>query len=79
MKLSQHGRLLIALHDQETREEAGWRLKNPAELFVSIYDEENDRWSVEPISWGAANALAPHDVASLTEWVKNERYLVKEK
>ena len=66
MKLLQYDKLIAVIHDDERRLGNGL-LGNPPELFVSVYNEEQDRYEVCPITWAAAETLAPRQVKCLAE------------
>lgn len=72
MKLMQYDKLIAVMHEEGTRDGDGF-LVNPPELFVSVYNEERDRYEVCPIAWSTADALAPRQMKCLRDELVMER------
>lgn len=60
------GHLVCAAGDKEGRAPDG-TLAEPPKLAVVWYDPEHQSLHLEPISWGAAKALAPESLSQIAE------------
>jgi hypothetical protein len=50
---------IVCRYDEIEARQSNGLLENPARLFIKFYDEQQDVWAEEEISWGAMRALSP--------------------
>lgn len=72
MKLFRHRDLVAVIDDEEVRGVNG-KYVNPPLLFVCAYNDEQDCWGCQTISWRSAVALAPSDMNVIDDHIRRER------